>query len=385
MSTESVRRLLFFGVAAMFLVAACGGPSGGPVGPREQEKILQSESLTAEQTRYRDALKEFNEKVVPAAEQEGELNWYACTDASEAEEMINHFNRYYSKITVNHVYGQGFTLVEKIAAEAAAGRITADSYICGITSARNLSNRPGIALAPEPPSALNPDITWNWNPIEGDGLRVLWSTNGIAGLTVNTNLVPKEKYPKTWWDLVRDPFWSDLVQRGLVGVADPRASGFGHQIMYSLRLIHTQEYGEQFIRELSALRPKKFATTADEVPRGELYAYIGGAVGVRNRRENAPMALVCPAPGCVQSFLAPATVKGPHPNAARVWAEFWLSKEGQEFLAGEQWRTIVRSDIPVDPLLHWQSFPQLYFASAEHDKPAQDAIEWNKQTRIWDY
>jgi iron(III) transport system substrate-binding protein len=361
-------------------------PGGGSAGPREQDKVLQQTgSLTPQQTAYRDALKKFNDEVVTAAEKEGEMNWYACTEADEAQEMIDEFNKFYPKIRVNHVFGQGFTLVEKIAAEAAANKITADSYICGITSARNLTNREGIGMLANPPSALNPDVQWNWPPVEGNGLRPLWSTNGIAGLTVNTNMVPKDKYPKTWWDLVRDPYWQDQIRRGNVGIADPRASGFGHQILYGLRLLNEAEYGETYIKQLAELKPKKLATNADEVPRGELAAYIGGSITTKYRREKLPVELVCPEPGCVQSFLAPATVNGPHPNAARVWAEFWLTREGQQFLAEKQWRTIARTDIPVDPAIDWKNMKQLYFASEEHDKPTQAALEWNKQTRIWDY
>jgi iron(III) transport system substrate-binding protein len=369
----------------LFLAVACSGPGGSTAGPREQDKVLQAESVTPEEAKYRDALKKFNDEVVPAAEKEGEMNWYACTEADEAQEMIDEFSKYYPKIRVNHVFGQGFTLVEKIAAESAANKITADSYICGITSARNLTNREGIGMVPDPPSALTPNVIWNWQPVEGNGLRPLWSTNGIAGITVNPNLVPKDKYPKTWWDLVRDPFWQEQLRKGNVGIADPRASGFGHQILYGLRVLKESEYGEAYIRQLAELKPKKLATNADEVPRGELAAYIGGSVTTKYRRENLPVELVCPDPGCVQSFLAPATVNGPHPNAAKVWAEFWLTKEGQQFLAEKQWRTIARTDIAVDPSIDWKNMKQLYFASEEHDKPTQAALEWNKQTRVWDY
>ena len=384
---NAMTKLFGAGLAGTMLLTglACGSTAAVPQG-REQDKILQADkaALTPEQVKYRDALKKFNDEVVPAAKKEGELNWYACTVADDAERLIKHFNKYYPEITVNHIYGPGFSLVEKIAAEAAANKLTADTYICGITSARNLSNRPGIGFAPDPPSALNPDVKWNWAPIEGNGLRVLWSTNGIAGVTVNTKLVPKDKYPKTWWDLVRDPYWQDLIRKGLVGVADPRASGFGHQIMYSLRMLHTKDYGEQFIKELAALKPKKFSTTANEVERGELYAYIGGSIAQSARDNKDSIELVCPAPGCVQSFLAPATVNGPHPNAARVWAEFWLTKEGQEFLR-DRYYTINRTDIPVPAELDWKNYPQLYFASEEHDKPTQDALQWNRGSKVWEY
>lgn len=387
MRLSTIRRSLASAVLGVTLltVLACGSTATG-IQEREADKILGADAtqLTPEQVKYRDALKKFTDEVVPAAKKEGEMNWYACTVAEEAEVLIKHFNKYYPEITVNHVYGPGFSLVEKIAAEAAANRMVADSYICGITSARNLSNRPGIAFAPEPPSAMNPDIKWNWQPLEGNGLRVLWSTNGIAGLKVNTTLVPKDKYPKTWWDLVRDPYWVDLMNRGLVGIADPRASGFGHQVLYGLRLLHEKDYGEKYVRDLAAMKPKKYSTTANEVERGELYAYIGGSISATNRDNKDPVALVCPAPGCVQSFLAPATLKGPHPNAARLWAEFWLTKEGQSFLS-ERYYTINRPDVQVADDLNWKTFPQIYFASEEHDKPTQDALAWNKDSKVWDY
>jgi iron(III) transport system substrate-binding protein len=371
-------------LGATMLIGACAPQAA--VGPREQQSILtrKDEELTPEQRSYRDVLKEFQASVVPAAKKEAELNWYACQLVDETEQWIKHFNRYYPEITVNHVYGPGPTLVEKISTEVAAGQVTADTYTCGVTSARNLTTRPGVAFAPNPPSALNPDIKWNWPPLEGNGLRVLWATNGIAGLYVNTSLVLKERYPKKWSDLVRDPYWIDLVNRGLVGLSDPRASGFGHQVIYGLRVLHADAYGEPFVRELAALKPVKYVTSTAEVERGDRYANIGAAVTSVARNNKDPVALVCPEPGCVQSFLAPATIKGPHPNAARLWAEFWLSKEGQEFLR-DTYYTINRTDVPVPVELDWRNFQQLYFASEEHDAPSAEALAWNRASKLFDY
>jgi ABC-type Fe3+ transport system substrate-binding protein len=366
------------------LLAACAPQAA--VGPREQQSVISKpdEQLTPQQRNYRDALKEFQATVVPAAKKEGELNWYACQLADETEKWIKHFNKYYPEITVNHIYGPGPTLVEKIATEVAAGQVSADTYTCGVTSARNLSARPNVGLAPNPPSALNPDTRWNWPPVEGNGLRVLWATNGIAGLYVNTKLVTKDHYPKTWWDLVRDPYWVDLFGKGLVGLADPRASGFGHQVLYGLRVLHKDDYGEPLVRQLAALKPVKFITSTTEVEKGERFANIGAAVTSVARDNKDPVALVCPEPGCVQSFLAPATIKGPHQNAARLWAEFWLSKEGQEFLR-DTYYTINRTDITVPADLDWKNIPQLYFASEEHDAPAAEALAWNRDSKLWDY
>jgi iron(III) transport system substrate-binding protein len=371
-------------LAGAMLLAACAPQAPAAPTPQPTVATQTNAQLTPEQRKYQDAVKSFNDTVVPAANKEGELNWYACQQADETEQWIKYFNKFYPNITVNHVYGPGPTLVEKINTESAAGQVSADTYTCGVTSARNLTERPGVAFAPDPPELLNPDVKWNWPPSEGDGMRVLWSTNGIAGLYVNTSLVSPDHYPKTWWDLVRDPYWVDLIHRGLVTLADPRASGFGHQILYGLRVLNPKEYGEPFVRELAALKPIKFITAPNEVERGERYAIIGGAVAATARQNKDPVALVCPAPGCVQSFLVPATVKGPHPNAARVWANFWLTKDGQQFLR-DLYYTIDRTDVPVPAELDWKNFPQLYFASEEHDKPAAEALQWNKDSKLWDY
>jgi ABC-type Fe3+ transport system substrate-binding protein len=381
-----MRSIVWVLVLSAAVLGGCSAAPQAAVGPREQQAVLTKpdDQLSPEQMAYRNAVNEFQATVVPAAKKEGELNWYACQLADETEQWIKHFNKYYPEITVNHIYGPGPTLVEKIATEVAAGQVTADTYTCGVTSARNLSTRPGVAFAPNPPSALNPDVKWNWPPTEGNGLRVLWATNGIAGLYVNTNSVTPDHYPKTWWDLVRDPYWIDLFKRGLVGMADPRASGFGHQVLYGLRVVQKDAYGEQFVRDLAALKPIKFITSTSEVERAERFANIGGAVTSTARNNKDPVALVCPAPGCVQSFLAPATIKGPHPNASRLWVEFWLTKEGQEFLR-DTYYTIDRTDIPVPADLDWKNFQQLYFASEDHDAPAAEALTWNKNSKLWDY
>ena len=302
----------------------------------------------------------------------------------DTERLIKTFNKYYPDITVNHIYGPGPTLVERIAAEVAAGQVSADTYTCGITSARSLSQRPNVAFAPNPPSIMNPDVKWNWEPMEGNNLLPRWSTNGIAGLTVNTKFVAKDKYPKTWWDLLKDPFWVDMFNRGLVGIADPRASGFGHQILYGLRVLRRTNTANRSSRNWRhssrpSTSPRRTRSSAASVT-----PISAGAITTANRQNSDPIELVCPAPGCVQSFLAPVSVKGPHPNATRVWTDFWFTKEGQEGLR-DSYFTINRTDVSVPPDLDWKNFPQLYFASEEHDKPAADALAYNKESRLWDY
>jgi iron(III) transport system substrate-binding protein len=369
------------------LAVACAPSAPVDVGPREQERILQQvpETLTPEQRKYRDALKEFSDTVVPAAKKEGQINWYSNLDAQDTDRWIKTFNKYYPDIQVNAIYGDGFNLVEKIAAESAAGRVQADTYVSGINTARDLGRR-GLGVAANPPSALNPDVKWNFPISEGDGVRIFWATNGIGGFVVNTKFIPPERYPKTWWDVVRDPYWADMTKRGLVMITDPRRTGMSQQVLYGLRVLKKDEYGENYFRELAAMK-LKYAPSGggDVLENGEVYAHWGGSISPSSFLGKAPLKLLCPAPGCVQSYLAPVMIKNaPHPNAARVWTEFWLTREGQEFIASLGY-TVNRSDVPVPPETDWKNFPQMFISTEDHDPGLAAGRKYNADSKLWDY
>ena len=61
---------------------------------------------------------EWKSKIVPAAKREGEVIWYSCAQATDAEGTIKLFNKTYPDIQVSQVLGPGYQLVEKISTEA---------------------------------------------------------------------------------------------------------------------------------------------------------------------------------------------------------------------------------------------------------------------------
>src|SRR4029450_12050863 len=86
---------------------------------------------TASSAKFQAAMAEWKSKIVPAAKKEGEVIWYSCAQATEAEGTITAFNKVYPDIQVSQVLSPGFQLVEKINTEASAGRVQADVYQCG--------------------------------------------------------------------------------------------------------------------------------------------------------------------------------------------------------------------------------------------------------------
>jgi iron(III) transport system substrate-binding protein len=374
-------------VAGSLVLSACQGQSSSSAAPTAVPTLSpqQVANLTPEQQAYQKARQEFDTVIVPAAKKEGEMNWYTCRQADEGEPMVKFFQQHYPDITVNYIYGPGNAQVEKIAAEAAAGKIQADSFLCGGTSARNLAGR-GIAEDFTPPSALDPSIHYHFPVILSETKLTVWQASP-TGLGVNTSLVPADKLPKTWWDVLKDPFWVDLFKRNLVALYDPRLSGgHGHIISYGLRMLNQAEYGDEWIKLLASYKPKIVnVATMDPVLRGEFHAVIGVGPTFKNTQNNDPVITYCPQPGCTVTQTIPVSVKGgPHVNAAKVWAEFWMTKPAQEFLA-QNGEAVARKDVAIHPSVAPDTHPLMYWYDDQHEVPVRENIKWITDNKLFDY
>jgi iron(III) transport system substrate-binding protein len=326
---------------------------------------------------------EFDQVIVPAAKKEGQFNWYTCTTAEEAESRIKLFNATYPEIKVSYVYLQTNEAVEKIAAEVAAGRVVADEWQCGGQSGRQLIWR-GLSQPFLPPSAAAPAGTYHWNVAEPTGFPI-WFV-GLGGLAVNTTLVPESKYPKTWWDLIRDPYWTEIVKSGQYGYPDPRRPGYSNHLTNGFMSVKKADYGEEWVQQFAAFKPKLAApTVASDIARGELKA--GGPLSPSWDlvEQNAPIKLLCPEPGCVVTIFYPIIVKGaPHPNAARVFNEFWLTKPAQEHLAA--WgNSPARTDVKPNPERDYKTHPGIGFPDEAWELSTAEILKWTAASKLFDY
>src|SRR3989442_15631742 len=134
---------------------------------------------------------EWKSKIVPAAKKEGEVIWYSCAQATEAEGTIKAFNNAYPDIQVSQVLGPGYQMVEKISTEAAAGRVQADVYQCGGQSGRTIAWR-GRGEEFIPPTAPDPRGKWRWPRINKE-THPAGGFPGRRGLYANTHPLPPRK------------------------------------------------------------------------------------------------------------------------------------------------------------------------------------------------
>src|SRR5262249_61545267 len=108
----------------------------------------------------------------------------------------------------------------------------------------------GLSHAFVPPTALDPAAKWRW-PIMNKETALAGVFASVSGFHVNTRLVPPERYPKTYWDLVRDPYWVDLIKRKRVAFTDPRIANIGIYHIYGLKEVNAKTYGEAWVREFA--------------------------------------------------------------------------------------------------------------------------------------
>jgi iron(III) transport system substrate-binding protein len=341
---------------------------------------------SASQAKFQAAVAEFRSKIVPAAKREGEVIWYSCAQATEAEGTIRAFNKAYPDIQVSQVLGPGYQLVEKIITEVAAGRLQADVYQCGGQSGRTLSWR-GLAEDFTPPTALDPGVKWRW-PVMNRETHLAGVFASVSGFNINTKLVPAEKFPKSYWDLVRDPYWVDLVKRKRVAFTDPRIANIGVYHTHAWKNVNAKDFGEPFVREFAGLKPKLLGfNESGEVARGELHAMLGGPWRVEYNLGTVPITKVCPEPGCVstQSPLF-AVVKGaPHMNAAKVFVDFMLSKDYADWRVQALGSTPARADVAPRPLDDPAKHKLQFAPDDQAERQITEVLKWVIASKLFDY
>jgi iron(III) transport system substrate-binding protein len=340
----------------------------------------------ASPAKFQAAMAEWKSKIVPAAKKEGEVIWYSCAQATEAEATIKLFNKHYPDIQVSQVLGPGYQLVEKISTEVAAGRLQADVYQCGGQSGRTIAWR-GLSESFIPPTALDPSVKWRW-PVMNSETHLAGVFASVSGLNVNTKLVPADKFPKSYWDLVRDPYWVDLIKRKRVAFTDPRIANIGVYHTYGMKVVNAKDFGETFIREFAALKPKLYGfNESGEVARGELHAMLGGPWRVEYNLGTVPITKICLEPGCVSTqFPLPAVIKGaPHANAARVFTDFFLSREYAEWRVKALGNTPARADVAPAPLDDLATHKLQFAGDDKAERQIAEVLKWVIASKLFDY
>lgn len=301
------------------------------------------------------------ERVLQAAKTEGVVSLLGTTGVEVRDALTLPFQKAYG-IRVDYFGGSGSQQATRVSAERRAGKYAWDIFVGGTTTGL-VSMIPIKAFDPLDPALILPDVkdpkNWRGGGIEfvdpGRQMAVMTPTHRVI-LIVNSATVDPNSF-KSYKDLL-NPKW-----KGQIATDDPRRSGPG-QASFTFFYLHP-ELGSDFIR---ALARQELAVFRDP---SQLINLVGQGkypilIGPRDTmladaiKRNLPINIVNPNTVREGSDISPASGnvamfnRAPHPNAAKVYINWLLSKDGQTHHARALGSVSDRLDVPLDHAEPWK-------------------------------
>jgi iron(III) transport system substrate-binding protein len=246
------------------------------------------------------------------------------------------------------------TAIDKIRTEQQSGQPTADVYLGGQSSGFQFAQA-GLSEDFKPPAAAAPDAKWVVPPATYTSFpMVVYAVQG-KGILINTQLVPPDKEPRNWTDLL-DPFWA-----GKKIVLDHPARGSGPGPSWARWADQYPELGRSFLEGLAkqdlVLASGSATPQITAVARGEYAAYLPSFPSQLIQAPGAPLKFIWPAPasGAGVTSLVLLLKNAPHPNAARLFINMTLGPDFQQQMAQSQWSTPNLVGVPLpDPIVGFE-------------------------------
>ena len=296
------------------------------------------------------------EKAVDGAKKEGEVVIYGPHNP-QYRPVWALFQKSFPEIKFNFVPGKGSEHSERIVAERRAGKYLADIVMGG--SSTYISYGPGVLESIRPllllPEATDESAWWDgklwFSDPQNQYVLILTGEVGTRRGSYNTKLADPNDI-QSWWDLL-SPKW-----KGKVGSFDPRVSGGGGETFLFFHL--SPALGPGFIKRLltesDLVLTRDLVQGTDWLARGKILFYIGSGQPVMRAKEQGLPVDLLPHPlkegeimgggACCLAYLS----KAPHPNAAKVFLNWILTRDAQISWQKNLETNSLRMDIPKDDL-----------------------------------
>jgi iron(III) transport system substrate-binding protein len=290
--------------------------------------VLASSTFAAQPDWNRDW-----EQTLAAARKEGQVTVYIY----RYERLLADFKKEFPGINVVSVSGRGNELTTRIMTERRAGKYIADVYSGGTGGNYNVLYK-GKALDPIKPALILPEVVdeskWygkehRYADAEGKYVFAYLANPSDAQLAYNSAQVSPKEF-KSYWD-VTNPKW-----KGKIVSLDPRDGGLGATLQF---FYYHPELGPEFIKKFLSTMDiqfaKNFRQMTDWLGQGRFAICFGCKDSMRAKNQGLPVedfdttrwkeGSSFSAGGGSLSLLNQA----PHPNAAKVFINWFLSRRGQ--------------------------------------------------------
>ncbi|OGP51610.1 MAG: hypothetical protein A2253_11270 [Deltaproteobacteria bacterium RIFOXYA2_FULL_55_11] len=275
-------------------------------------------------------------EVVEKAKQERALAFYTNLNIGESKPWLDAFEKKYPFIKTELVRVGGTAIASKVLTEAQAGRHLWDVAGPLMLYAKEIIKRGLVASYQSSERKFFRD---EFKDKEG-----LWTALVLNNSTMmyNTKLVPPHMAPKSFDDLLA-PFW-----KGKISMDTELYEWFEGQLR-----VRGKEKGLEFMKKLKVQEPvfRRGRTAQAELVAAGEFAVTVEVYGHRAqeiKEKGAPINWVAVEPVLIHPLVGLIAKNGPHPNAARLFMDFILSKEGQTKVRDEG-RIPARPDVPPQP------------------------------------
>lgn len=358
-------------LAAVMLAACAAQPAASPA-PTVAKVPPPTPAVSSSDDRWN--------QIVATAKKEEKVVIYGAAGDDMRVQVGSAFTKKYG-IEIEWVIGRTNEVVQRIISERRAGIYYVDVLTDATSSAMNVLKPAGL-LKPFERDLILPEVTDTSKWFQGklwwvdkEKSHLAYAASPIPPFVINTDVMKRTEL-QSYRDILA-PKWKDIMimdDPTTGGSGNTWATAVGYKIM-----------GDDFLRELVKQKPTILQNQRQEmewVARGKAPILIGPSTGEYTGFKNsgAPIEVVTPKEGAWLSqsrggiSLMPDP---PHPNAALVYLNWALSKEGQTVISKAEGYQSARIDVPTDFLEA--------FAIRIPDAPYLDTINFEYDTKKQEY
>jgi iron(III) transport system substrate-binding protein len=331
-------------IIALASALALGAEAAAADLPKTTQKVLTELKLDASLMNGLDAELDVPQAWLEGAKKEGEVVILGTWSSRQFRVMTEPFAARYPfvKLKYDRATGTGRGMAVVVALHE--GRVIAD-VLTSIADAylqfqqmkalADLRELPGMKTVPD--DYVSSDGTWASHKLS------------YRCMAYNTDKVKKSDLPRTWDDLLTNPRWRDGVlsltnqpNSWLLGLWDALGEDWG------------RNFTRRLFEEVKPQRRKESMTAATALTvSGELFATLPSPEwqvhGFIDKR--APINYHCPDPVPITLSQIVILEQSPHKNAARLFVNWILSREGQMMQYYKSYVVPVHKDLQIPPFV----------------------------------
>jgi iron(III) transport system substrate-binding protein len=303
------------------LVAACGGDGGTNVDDDTDGAASDGEGMEDGVVVQMDgeSPEDYIDRLYEAAQEEGTVAYYQSANDDELQAIIDSWNTMFPEVEFEPVSATSGTILERALLESESGNVQGDVYGGGSGDQVALDEAGALEVYRPVNEA---DVAEEFQ-MDGPYIAVGYLSYHPA---FNTDLVDEADLPDDWMGYCDEQWRGELAidQEGAEWIAGLLA-GMG------------EEAGMEFLQCLAANEPRlvRGSTNRTELLASGEFGVMLDGYGHRLwqfEQEGAPIRTQRPSPSPMPVVIDMAGMlnDAPHPNAARLLLEFFLTTEGQQ-------------------------------------------------------